>query len=120
MTLTIVVVGTLLMVAAAIFAFVSPVKFAVGLLGTGLLVVVTFATLSFTGSGGGSGPMGGFSHDQLEADRVMTQQMATVVGPGMEALMTTNGMLERSANGAYLRALEQHSYEVDRMLERAP
>ena len=50
----------------------------------------------------------------------MTQQMASVVGAGMQSQMTVNGMLERSANDAYLRALEQHVYQVDRMLGRVP
>ena len=116
----IVLLGTVLVVAAAVTAIVSPAKLAVGLLGTGLIVSVAFVALAVTNSAGGSGPMGGFSHAQLEADRNMTQQMASVVGPGMESQMTTNSMLERSANGAYLRALEQHTYQVDRMLGRVP
>lgn len=116
----IVLVGALLVVAAAITAFLSPVKLVVGLLGTGLIVSVIFVTLAITNSVGASGPMGGFSHAQLEADRIMTEQMATVVGPSMQSQMTTNGMLQRSANDAYLRALEQHTYQVDRMLGRVP
>lgn len=66
-------------------------------------------------------PVGGsFSHDQLEADRVMTQQMSVAVGPTMDGQMVSNGMLARSANDAYVRALEQHVYEFDRMLGRVP
>ena len=116
----IVLLGTLLVVAAAVTAFVSPAKAAVGLLGTGVIVAVAFVTLAITSSVGTSGPMGGVSHGQLEADRIMTEQMASVVGPGMQSQMTTNGMLERSANDAYLRALEQHVYQVDRMFGRVP
>lgn len=116
----IVVLGTVLVVAIAAAAIISPAKVAIGLLGTGLIVSVAVIALAITSSVGGSGPMGGFSHAQLEADRNMTQQMASVVGPGMESQMTTNAMLERSANEAYLRALEQHTYQVDRMLGRAP
>jgi hypothetical protein len=116
----IVLVGTVLVVGAAVTAIVSPAKLVVGLLGTGVIVSVAFVALTITSSVGGSGPMGGFSHSQLEADRIMTQQMASVVGPGMESQMTTDRMLERSANDAYLRALEQHTYQVDRMLGRVP
>ena len=61
-----------------------------------------------------------FSHDQLDADRAMTQQMAVVVGPGMDAQMVSDGMLARSANAAYTSALEQHVAEFDRMLGQAP
>jgi len=116
----IILLGTLLVVATAVIAFASPTKTAVGLLGTGVIISVAFATLAITSSVAGSGSMGGFSHAQLEADRIMTEQMASVVGPGMQSQMTTNGMLERSANDAYLRALEEHIYGVDRMLGRVP
>lgn len=117
----ILLLGTVLVVAAAVTAIiVSPAKVAIGLLGTGLIVSVAFIALAITNSVGGSGSMGGFSHAQLEADRIMTQQMASVVGPDMEFQMTTNGMLQRSANATYLRALEQHVYQVDRMLGRVP
>lgn len=116
----IVLLGTVLVVAVAVTAIVSPAKVAIGLLGTGLIVTVAFIALAITNSVGGSGSMGGFSHAQLEADRIMTQQMASVVGPDMEFQMTTNGMLQRSANATYLRALEQHVYQVDRMLGRVP
>ena len=50
----------------------------------------------------------------------MTQQMGTDVGPGMVAVMSANGMLRRSADQGYLRALEWHAYEIDRMIGRAP
>lgn len=116
----ILLLGTVLVVAAAVTAIFSPAKVAIGLLGTGLIVSVAFIALAITNSVGGSGSMGGFSHAQLEADRIMTQQMASVVGPDMEFQMTTNAMLQRSANATYLRALEQHVYQVDRMLGRVP
>ena len=116
----IVLLGTLLVAAVAVTAFVSPAKAVVGLLGAGVIASVAFVTLATTSSVGSSGPMGGFSHAQLEADRIMTELMASVVGPGMQSQMTTNGMLERSASDAYVRALEQHVYQVDRMLGRVP
>ena len=120
MIVAIVLIGTALVVAVAITAIISPAKLAVGLFGTGMVVFAAFIGFAITSSVDGSEPMGGFSHAQLESDRVMTQQMATVVGPGMEAQMTTNGMLQRSTNSAYLQALEQHTYQVDRMLGRMP
>lgn len=114
-------VAVLVLVAVAAAAISSPAKAALGLLGTGLVVSVVFAVVVIAGSvGGGSGSMGGFSHAQLEADRVMTEQMATVVGAGMESQMTLDGMRQRSRNDAYLRALEQHTYQVDRMTGRVP
>jgi len=116
----IVLLGSLLVMVAAVSTVASPAKAVVGLLGTGVVVFTAFLALAITNPAGGSGPMGGFSHAQLEADRIMTELMASVVGPGMQSLMTADGMLERSANDAYLRALEQHVYEVDRMLGRVP
>ena len=120
MTWAIVLLGALLLVAVAVAAILSPAKLVAGLLGTGLVASVVFAALAIANSSGSSGPMGGFSHAQLEADRLMTEQMASVVGSGMQTQMATNAMLQRSQNGAYLRALEQHTYQVDRMLGRVP
>lgn len=120
MTWAIVLMGALLLVVVAVAAITSPPKLLAGLLGAGVIVTMVFGAVAISSSAGKPGPMGGISHAQLEADRVMTQQMASVVGPGMESQMSTNGMLERSANGAYLQALEQHTYQVDRMLGRTP
>ena len=83
------------------------------------VIVLFVATAVMLGSGKAA-PDGTFSHEQLEADRVMTEQMATAVGTGMDAQMSTNGMLERSADAAYLRALERHTYQVNRMVGRVP
>ena len=55
------------------------------------------------------------SHAQLEADRLMTSRMSVDVGGGMDAQMTTDGMLERSADDAYVRALEEHARLYARM-----
>ncbi len=101
-------------------ALVFQSKLLAGLLGTGSAVLVAFLATAVLTSTGQAYVGTNFSHEQLDADRVMTEQMATAVGPGMEAQMTTYGMLERSANEAYLRALEQHTYQVDRMLGRVP
>ena len=61
-----------------------------------------------------------FSHEQLEADRVMTQQMGTDVGPGMAVQMPGDGMLERSSNEAYVEALEQHTRSFIQMAGLTP
>ena len=90
------------------------------LLGVGAVVFVLATVTAIAFRGTPQPGMGGFSHDQLEADRVMTEQMAVAGGPGMDAQMQSYGMLARSANPAYLRALEQHAYEVDKMIGRAP
>ena len=83
------------------------------------VIVLFVATAVMLGSGKAA-PDDTFSHEQLEADRVMTEQMATAVGTGMDAQMSTNGMLQRSADAAYLRALERHTYQVNRMVGRVP
>ena len=59
-------------------------------------------------------------YGQVESDRVMTQQMGTYVGPGMQAGMGANGMLQRTSDQAYVRELEKSAHEVDRMLARHP
>lgn len=116
----ILLLGTALVAAVALAAVVSPTKAVLGLLAVGATVVVTFVAVAAVTAERRPLMSGGFSHEQLEADRIMTEQMATASGAGMRSLMLVDGMLERSANDAYLRALERHAYEVDRMLGRAP
>ena len=108
------------MTAAVVTVLAPRLKAVVALLATGTIVVVLFITLAIANSVGRSEPESGFPHAQLEADRIMTEQMATAVGSGMRSVMTVDGMVERSRDPAYLRALEQHVYEVDRMLGRVP
>ncbi len=50
----------------------------------------------------------------------MTQQMATIAGPAMDAQMQSNGMLQRSQDRHYLAALEAYGHEIDKMLGRSP
>lgn len=86
-----------------------------------LALTPTLAFVPFAIAVGGSAPSSPMvSHAQLEADRVMTQQMGTVVGAGMDAQMVSDGMLQRSANPAYVAALEQHVAEFDRMAGLTP
>ena len=61
-----------------------------------------------------------FSHAQLDADRVMTQQMSVSFDPSMQAQMAQDSMLQRSANPAYVLALEEHIQQFDRMLGQVP
>ncbi|HEX6581782.1 MAG TPA: hypothetical protein VF195_13055 [Actinomycetota bacterium] len=61
-----------------------------------------------------------FSHEQLEADRVMTQQMGTDVGPSMAVQMPGDGMLKRSSSEAYVEALEQHTRTYNKMAGLTP
>lgn len=122
---TLFVVGVILAVGVTIVAIVigglfSPAKLLLALIGTGTAVVIAVVVTVVLTPVGRAPAMNDFSHAQLEADRVMTKQMATVVGPGMDAQMETNGMLQRSSNDAYLRALEEHIYQVDRMLGQVP
>ena len=118
-TLTIlgaIVVGVM---AAFIVGDLSGSKALGGLIGTGFVVVVLFIVAAFATASAPPSTMG-FAHAQLEADRVMTQQMAISVGPGMQALMAQDSMLQRSANPAYVRALEDHIRQVDRTLGQSP
>jgi hypothetical protein len=51
----------------------------------------------------------------------MTQAMSTPNASGpMQNGLVPNGMLHRSQDPAYLRALEQHQADIDRMLARLP
>lgn len=94
-------------------------KWLIGLVTTGFVVLVTFLVLAVTMSE--PAPSSGmFPHSLLEADRVMADRMAVDVGTGMQYTMAGNGMLERSSNPAYLRTLEEHTRQFDRMLGRVP
>ena len=90
-----------------------------GLIGTGSVVVVLFIAAAFATASAPASSMG-FSHAQLEADRQMTQQMAVSVDPGMQALMGQDSMLQRSANPAYVLALEEHTRQFNRTLGQGP
>jgi mannitol-specific phosphotransferase system IIBC component len=114
--------GTVLAAAGAVTASASLLrsKLLAASIGIEAAVIVLFVTTAVVLGSSKATPDDTFSHEQLEADRVMTEQMATAVGTAMDAQMSTNGMLERSADAAYLRALERHTYQVDRMIGRVP
>lgn len=87
----------------------------------GVIVGVAAAsppTLSTAPSHGGTAYMpAGVSHAQLESDVAMTQEMSVGNHAGHNCAA---GMLQRSSDPAYLRALEQHAADLDRMLARSP
>ncbi len=88
------------------------------LAGVGMAVIGGFLSLAIAFGSSAGDPTAGFSHDQLEADRVMTQQMSVVTGPSMDAQMTDYGMLRRTSDEAYLKALEAHTAQLEQMLGR--
>ena len=119
------VIGILLAILLATIATIlvsaaTPSKPALVLVWVTVAIGVAFLPLAVTVSVPSRTAQGGFSHDQLEADRVMTQRMSVAVDPGMASLMASDGMLQRSADPAYVRALEVHIAQFDRVLGIAP
>lgn len=107
---------------ATFFASVSgsrPLGVVLALALTPTLAFLPYAVGAITDPGS-EPPTATISHEQLEADRVMTQQMAVAVGPGMDGQMTANGMLRRSSSAAYVAALERHVAIFDRMAGVVP
>lgn len=88
-----------------------------------------FAGLFFTGilalglanePQGGSGvparqaPGISYSHEVLQQDALMTQQMSTPNAP----VHNNDAQLHRSQDPGYVRSLERHQEDIDRMLAR--
>lgn len=88
-------------------------------MGTSVSAVALGVVIVMSGNPTAS-PAQGFSHAQLDADRVMTQQMAVAFGPGMDAVMEQDGMLLRSGDTAYVDALNQHISQFAKSLGQAP
>lgn len=88
-------------------------RWLVGLVLTGMVVSVAFVVLVITSSVSPSS-LSGYSHSILEQDRWMTEQMA------VQSSMGEDGMLQRSRDPAYVRALEDHVRQFDRMVGRTP
>ena len=59
-----------------------------------------------------------YSHDQLQGDANMTQQMSTPNAATGSQTHARDGQLARSQDPGYLAALEQHQADIDRMLAR--
>ena len=70
------------------------------------------------GSTGGSPAPSGYSHEDLQSDLNMTQQMSTPNANTDSQYHTNDAQLERSQDPGYVRALEQHQADIDRMLGR--
>lgn len=88
-------------------------KWLIGLVTTGFIVFVTFVVLAISFSPS-STDVGSYSHSQLEADRVMTEQMA------VQSAMGPDGLLQRSTDPGYVKALEQHIQQFNRTIGATP
>ena len=92
--------------------FIEALAMAAVLGGFGLLSTVG-------GDTAGSGHTGSYSHEQLQRDAGMTQQMSVPNASGpMEQYQTRDPQLDRAQDPAYVGALEQHQRDIDRMLAR--
>ena len=84
-------------------------------------LVTTVGVVSGPGDaipGRSSSPAAVYSHDELQRAADMTQQMST---PGANTGSTYHAgdeQLQRSSSAGYVRAVEQHQADVDRMLGR--
>ena len=63
-----------------------------------------------------AGIVAGYSHDQLQSDANMTQQMSTPNANTDSPYHANDGQLDRSQSAGYVAALEQHQADIDRML----
>lgn len=61
---------------------------------------------------------GSGSHETLQNDVEMTQRMSTPNADTGSQAHRGDGQLERSQSPGYVRALEQHQAQIDRMLAR--
>ena len=64
------------------------------------------------------GVVSSYSHDQLQRDATMTQQMSTPNANTDSQYHANDGQLDRSQSAGYVAALEQHQADIDRMLAR--
>ena len=64
------------------------------------------------------GPASSYSHDQLQRDARMTQQMSTPNANTGSQYHANDGQLDRSQSAGYVAALETHQADIDRMLAR--
>lgn len=60
----------------------------------------------------------GYTHEQLQGDSNMIQQMSAPNANTDSPYRHRDGQLDRSQNPGYLAALEQHQADIDRMLAR--
>lgn len=63
--------------------------------------------------------VGGYSHALLQRDADMTQRMSSPTADGaMQRGEVRDAQLDHSQSSAFVRALEQHQDDIDRMLAR--
>lgn len=60
----------------------------------------------------------GYTHEELQLDTNMTQQMSTANAETGSQSHRRDAQLAQSQDPNYVRALEQHQAEIDRMLAR--
>lgn len=60
----------------------------------------------------------GYSHEELQRAADMTQQMSTPVANTGSTYHARDEQLQRSSSAGYVRAVEQHQTDIDRMLAR--
>ena len=89
------------------------------------MLVVTMVAVGVAEQGDGSSRSprpavsSAYSHDALQPDANMTQQMSTPNANTDSQFHRADGQLDRSkSSSAYVRALEQHQRDMDRMLAR--
>jgi hypothetical protein len=97
-----------------------PVKWLIGsmvVLFIGLGLTTTTTTTADRPDQPAPAPPGAYSHDELQGDAEMTERMSIPsASTGQNHLR--DPQLQRSQDAAYLRQLEQHQADVDRMLAR--
>jgi hypothetical protein len=97
-----------------------PVKWLIGLFATSLIVLGVAATTTSDPSQTRTvkPPDASYSHVSLQPDADMTQQMSAPNADTGRPNHTNDPQLTRAADAAYLRSLEQHQSDIDRMLAR--
>ena len=93
-----------------------------------LIVAVAFLALMITvgvvsgpddtTGGRPSTPAAVYSHEELQRAANMTQQMSTPNASTDSQYHAGDEQLQRSSNTGYVRAVEQHQADIDRMLAR--
>jgi hypothetical protein len=87
----------------------------------GALIAVGVVTAPDDAAGGRSSTavVSSYSHDELQPAADMTQQMSSPNANTGSQHHTRDEQLERSRSVGYVRALERHQADIDRMLARS-
>ena len=84
----------------------------------GLMVMVGVVDGPRDTTNGKSTAPAAYSHNELQRAADMTQQMSTPAANTGSTYHAGDEQLQRSSSVAYLRAVEQHQTDIDRMLAR--